>query len=65
VPLGGSSPEVTRDLHQLFPARNTVRGITHVRLHGACALKAFSWPAAVQRGYELALGHACARLRPL
>ena len=67
VPLGGGasgeaaqrlglSPEATRDVQQLVPARNTVRGTTTVVGTVLAVFSAFSWPAALQRGYELAWG---------
>lgn len=52
----GLSAEATHDIQQLFPARDTVRGATTWFGAAFTVVSAFSWPAALQRGYELAWG---------
>jgi membrane protein len=52
----GLSAAATHDLQQLFPGRNTVRGATTFVSVAVTLISAFSWPAALQRGYELAWG---------
>jgi membrane protein len=67
VPLGGGvsgsaaerlglSAEATRDVQQLFPAPTVVRGATTFFGTLFTVASAFSWPTALQRGYELAWG---------
>jgi membrane protein len=67
VPLGGPesgelaqrlglSAQATQAVQQLFPARDTVRSSTTLIGTALAVVSAFSWPAALQRGYELAWG---------
>jgi membrane protein len=50
----GLSDAATRDLQQLFPSRDRVRGDTTWLGVVLSLLSAFTWPIALQRGYELA-----------
>ncbi|GJF06189.1 YhjD/YihY/BrkB family envelope integrity protein [Pseudonocardia sp. D17] len=61
----GLTDQATSDLQTLFPGREAVRGAT--TLFGAILtlVSAFSWPAALQRGYELAWGLPSAGWRAL
>jgi len=52
----GLSSAATHDLQQLLPGRNTVRGATTAVGVAVTLISTFSWPAALQRGYELAWG---------
>jgi membrane protein len=69
LPLGGSdslpaaiagrlglSPQATEYLQQLFPTRDAVRGASTVLGTVFTLLSAYSWPTALQRGYEIAWG---------
>ena len=50
----GLTDAATRDLQQLFPSRDRVRGDTTWLGALLTLLSAFTWPFALQRGYELA-----------
>jgi membrane protein len=52
----GLSAAATRDLQQLFPTKDTVRGAATFFGTLLTVVSAFSWPKALQRGYELAWG---------
>ena len=52
----GLSPEATRDLQQLMPARAQVIGSTTIFGVLLAVVSAFSWPTALQRGYEMVWG---------
>lgn len=52
----GLSPDATYAVQQLFPSKATVRGGTTFAGTVLTILSAFSWPRALQRGYELAWG---------
>jgi membrane protein len=52
----GLSDAATHDMQQLFPGPNVVRGGTTIFGVIVTVVSAFSWPAALQRGYELAWG---------
>lgn len=52
----GLSPEATQNLQALFPSRDKVLGTTTFFSVALAFISAFSWPTALQRGYELAWG---------
>jgi membrane protein len=52
----GLSESATKDLQQLFPSPQTVRGSVTWLGVGVSLISAFAWPAALQNGYELAWG---------
>jgi membrane protein len=52
----GLSAQATHDLQQLFPTRDAVRGASTVLGTVFTLLSAYSWPTALQRGYEIAWG---------
>jgi membrane protein len=52
----GLSPQATEYLQQLFPTRDAVRGASTVLGTVFTLLSAYSWPTALQRGYEIAWG---------
>jgi membrane protein len=54
----GLSAEATRDVQSLLPAQATVQASTTVLGALLTAVSAYSWPAALQRGYELMWGLA-------
>jgi membrane protein len=52
----GLSSDATSAVQQLFPTKAAVRGATTFAGAALTILSAFSWPRALQRGYELAWG---------
>jgi membrane protein len=56
----GLSPQATEDLQQLFPTRDAVRGASTFLGTAFTLLSAYSWPTALQRGYEIAWGTSSA-----
>jgi membrane protein len=54
----GLSPAAVADLRDLFPSRDAVRGASTVFGALFTLVSAYAWPAALQRGYEIAWGVA-------
>jgi membrane protein len=52
----GLSAQATEDLQQLFPTRSEVRGSSTVLGTAFTLISAYTWPTALQRGYEIAWG---------
>jgi membrane protein len=61
----GLSDAATRDVQQLFPGPDVVRGGTTIFGVIVTVVSAFTWPAALQRGYELAWGQSSVGLAGL